>query len=128
MEIRRGSRRVECFKKCETCRLDTSKRSTRWKVRSFSFIKLKFKKISAHPKVKAFVTHSGFNSLLETSFHGKPVVIIPLFADQYSNAKRAERKGMAITIRKKQFNYNTLSHALNEILRNTRFIFMLIDL
>uniref|UniRef100_A0A914EHU7 glucuronosyltransferase n=1 Tax=Acrobeloides nanus TaxID=290746 RepID=A0A914EHU7_9BILA len=44
-------------------------------------------------RVKAFITHMGLNSYLETSFAGVPVVAIPLFGDQMQNAESAERLG-----------------------------------
>uniref|UniRef100_A0A914VX53 UDP-glucuronosyltransferase n=1 Tax=Plectus sambesii TaxID=2011161 RepID=A0A914VX53_9BILA len=46
-----------------------------------------------HPNVKAFVTHGGQNSILETVYAGKPVLTIPCFADQFRNAAMVEKKG-----------------------------------
>lgn len=44
--------------------------------------------VLGHPAVKAFVTHAGSNSICEAGFHGKPVVCIPLLADQFDQAAR----------------------------------------
>ena len=51
------------------------------------------------PAVRAFLTHGGINSLLEAAYHGVPVVMLPLMADQLDNAMRAEELGMGLTIR-----------------------------
>ncbi len=40
------------------------------------------------PAVKVFVTHAGSNSIYEAAFHGKPVVCIPLLADQFDQAAK----------------------------------------
>jgi len=61
------------------------------------------------------------------------MVCVPLFYDQYSNAKRAEQKRIAITIPKLQFDFETLSRAMDQVLNNGRLkfhasIFVLIQL
>ena len=42
----------------------------------------------AHPKVKLFVTHCGNNGQMEALYHGVPMVGVPVFGDQFLNAKR----------------------------------------
>ncbi len=44
--------------------------------------------VLGHPAVKAFITHAGSNSLYEAAYHGKPIVCIPLMADQFDQAAR----------------------------------------
>ena len=47
-----------------------------------------------HPTIRLFVTHGGYNSLIETVFHGVPVVMCPLMIDQNGNAQVAKGKGI----------------------------------
>ena len=73
-----------------------------------------------HPAVKAFVTHGGFNSILESTRSGVPLVVIPLLGDQLGNQKRVERHGVGIGLNKLELTEFKIFQALNEILRNSR--------
>ncbi|MBC2899681.1 hypothetical protein CFC21_112504 [Triticum aestivum] len=44
------------------------------------------KDILAHPAVGGFVTHAGWNSVLESLWHGLPMAPWPLYAEQHLNA------------------------------------------
>lgn len=41
-----------------------------------------------YPLVDCVIAHGGNNSLYESFFYGKPLLLIPLFADQFDNAQR----------------------------------------
>ncbi|KAH7703112.1 CRE-UGT-48 protein, partial [Aphelenchoides avenae] len=55
-----------------------------------------------HARVKAFVSHGGYNSLLESARNGVPILAMPFFADQYRNARLAQRNGWGIAFDKRQ--------------------------
>ena len=42
------------------------------------------------------IIHGGNNSLCETFYYGKPMIVMPLSADQYDNAQRVHEKGFEI--------------------------------
>ena len=52
----------------------------------------------AHKSTRAFVSHTGHNSLYEAAFYGVPLVCVPIFFDQFSNCAQAQSVGMAIGI------------------------------
>ena len=43
-----------------------------------------------HPKTKLLIAHGGYNSFLEAAQAGLPIVLMPLFADQFINAERCD--------------------------------------
>ncbi|XGW11867.1 hypothetical protein V3C99_012939 [Haemonchus contortus] len=67
-------------------------------------------------RLSAFITHAGMNSVLEATFSGKPMVVVPLFGDQYLNAKNMERRGTAVMIDKRDLNKDTLTAAIRDVL------------
>ncbi|HEU4731662.1 MAG TPA: glycosyltransferase [Kofleriaceae bacterium] len=44
-------------------------------------------------RISAFVTHGGGNSVMESLYHGVPMLIVPYFADQFFQAYVMERAG-----------------------------------
>lgn len=53
-------------------------------------------------RVRAFVTHGGYNSFNESMAAGKPVLVIPQMADQFYTAKYAERLDIGIAFQKNE--------------------------
>jgi glucuronosyltransferase len=49
----------------------------------------------AHPRVLLFITHAGYNGLMESINYAKPMIVFPLFGDQHYNARCMEYKGYA---------------------------------
>ncbi|XP_023937909.1 UDP-glucosyltransferase 2 [Bicyclus anynana] len=54
--------------------------------------------ILSHPNVKVFITHGGLLSTLESLQFGVPVIAVPVFGDQPSNARRSVRAGHALMV------------------------------
>ncbi|KAM3719585.1 putative UDP-glucuronosyltransferase ugt-50 [Dirofilaria immitis] len=69
-----------------------------------------------HHNLLAFISHCGQNSLMESVSAGVPLICIPLFADQFRNAKTAENRNIAIILNKEQLTTNALASALKTII------------
>ncbi|XP_078343767.1 UDP-glucuronosyltransferase 1A1-like [Oculina patagonica] len=75
----------------------------------------------AHKDIKAFVSHVGHHSLYESAYHGVPVVAVPLFGDQFSNAKKAEHFGVGIVVDHRSVNVQQLLEAIEHVINEPRF-------
>jgi MGT family glycosyltransferase len=50
------------------------------------------------PMVDLVITHGGNNTVTESLSHGKPMVVLPVFWDQYDNAQRTHETGFGIRL------------------------------
>jgi glucuronosyltransferase len=70
----------------------------------------------AHPNVKLFITHAGA-SVQEAIDREVPMILFPLFGDQYFNAATMERKGVGIALDLNALTEEMLTKAIEEVLK-----------
>lgn len=80
------------------------------------------KAILKHPNMKCFISHAGHNSIQESIYYGKPLIVFPFVFDQLINAQWATEKGFAIHIPHNEITQSALRSAITNILHNSRFV------
>ena len=67
------------------------------------------------PKVDLVITHGGNNTVTETFYFGKPIIVMPLFVDQFDNAQRVHDKGFGIRMNPHQCTREELNNSINKL-------------
>lgn len=70
--------------------------------------------------MKAFITHGGLLSLLEASYHGCPLVSLPVFCDHDANAAKAELDGYSLRLDLSDLTAASFLDAVNTVIRDSR--------
>lgn len=71
--------------------------------------------------MRAFVTHGGLLSMLETVYHGVPIVTMPVFCDHDADAKKAELDGYAIRLELAELTTESLVKAIRTVIQDPRY-------
>jgi 2-hydroxyacylsphingosine 1-beta-galactosyltransferase len=75
----------------------------------------------ADKRVILFISHGGFNGLIEAVYHAKPVIVFPLVADQSANANAAVKNGYGIRMDIGDFTADLLLENINRILSDRKY-------
>ena len=68
------------------------------------------------PHVDLVITHGGNNTVTESIHFGKPMLVLPLFWDQYDNAQRVEEVGFGLRLPTYEFEAGELHDAIDRVL------------
>ena len=71
---------------------------------------------SVLPRVDIVTTHGGNNTVTECLWFGKPMVVLPLFWDQYDNAQRIHETGFGIRLGTYTHEPEELTQAIEKLL------------
>jgi len=72
----------------------------------------------AHPNMKLFISHCGMNSLIESVYHGVPVLAVPYAIDQHNNAALVRAKGLGKSIKLHDFSAEELVQSVADIVND----------
>src|ERR1700712_108645 len=71
------------------------------------------------PQVDLVISHGGNNTVTETLHFGKPLIVLPLFWDQYENAQRVDELGLGVRLDTYAFKDAELTDAVDRLLADT---------
>jgi MGT family glycosyltransferase len=71
---------------------------------------------SVLPQVDLVITHGGNNTVTECLWFGKPMILLPLFWDQYDNAQRIHEEGFGIRLDTYGHEPEELTNAIEKLL------------
>ena len=71
------------------------------------------------PLVDLVITHGGNNTTTEAFHFGKPMIVLPLFWDQYDNAQRVDETGFGVRLATYAFSDEELRGAIERLLADT---------
>jgi MGT family glycosyltransferase len=72
------------------------------------------------PLVDVVITHGGNNTTTECFHFGKPMIVLPVFWDQYDNAQRVEETGFGRRLPTYEFDDDELRGAIDALLGDDR--------
>ena len=70
------------------------------------------------PLVDLVITHGGNNTTTESFHFGKPMIVLPLFWDQYDNAQRVDELGYGVRLDTYAFEDDDLRRAVERLVRD----------
>lgn len=68
------------------------------------------------------ITHGGNNPITETCSFGLPMIVMPLFADQYDNAQRVTEKKFDARLETYAFTDDEMISTIDRLLNDTQLI------
>ena len=67
------------------------------------------------PHVDLVITHGGNNTVTESWSFGKPMIVLPVFWDQYDNAQRVDELGLGVRLPTYSFEDDDLTGAIDRL-------------
>ncbi|XP_011176977.2 UDP-glycosyltransferase UGT5 [Zeugodacus cucurbitae] len=77
--------------------------------------------ILGHPNVKLFITHGGKGSVVESEYHGVPMVGIPFYADQHANLKELQQLGFGLYLEYPELTEDSFRRAIEDVINNPKY-------
>ena len=72
--------------------------------------------------MKGFISHCGLYSMAEATYHGVPIIGLPLVADEDYDAYRIEMEQIGVRLEVKTLTVEQLVWSINEILTNNKYV------
>jgi MGT family glycosyltransferase len=70
-------------------------------------------------QASVFVTHGGMNSVMESLYHGVPMVVVPQMNEQRANALRVAELGLGVHLDREGVDAQTLAETVSTVAEDT---------
>ncbi|XP_018052935.1 PREDICTED: UDP-glucuronosyltransferase 2A3-like isoform X2 [Atta colombica] len=77
--------------------------------------------IMNHRNVKCYLGHGGLLGLSESVYVGLPMILVPIYGDQFHNSAAAETRGAAVVVAYDDLTEETLRNALDKVFNDTSY-------
>ncbi|XP_072388404.1 UDP-glycosyltransferase UGT5-like [Diabrotica undecimpunctata] len=74
------------------------------------------KDILCHPKVKVFISHAGLLGVMESVHCGKPMLMLPQFGDQFTNAAAVQKREGGVSFLLSEITEEVVLESLKKLL------------
>ncbi|XP_055305408.1 UDP-glucosyltransferase 2-like [Sitodiplosis mosellana] len=79
------------------------------------------KAILKHRNLRCFITHGGLNSIQESIYYSKPIIVIPFYFDQFVNARWAHENGYGIELPFSEMTKTKLKSSIERVLHDSSY-------
>lgn len=76
--------------------------------------------ILGHPSLRLFITHGGLLSTQEATYHGVPLLGLPVYLDQHYNMGQVQQQGWGRVLQWEDISYDTLRNHILHLISNTK--------
>lgn len=76
--------------------------------------------VTGHSNVVAFVTHGGLNGVWQAIYHATPLVVMPIFADNFRNAHMVRERQIGEAVDFDSVTEDTLTEAISSVVENSQ--------
>jgi glucuronosyltransferase len=74
--------------------------------------------ILAHKNMKLFISHCGLGGVVESKYHGVPILGLPMFGDQSTNCEEIEGEGWSLQLNIKEMTADEFHNTINQFINN----------
>ncbi|XP_055846234.1 UDP-glycosyltransferase UGT5-like [Episyrphus balteatus] len=76
----------------------------------------------ANSKLKLFITHAGKGSTVEATYHGVPMIALPIYGDQFGNAREITEMGYGLTVNHWNATEDSFRKDFYEVLEKPKYL------
>ncbi|XP_058122291.1 UDP-glycosyltransferase UGT5-like [Anopheles ziemanni] len=77
--------------------------------------------VLAHPNIRLFVSHGGIFGTQESIYWARPMLFVPFYGDQHSNARKFQKAGIGLTLQILNVTVEDFSSKIEQIVQDPRY-------